>query len=574
MRKASPTEAPAYWRPTLEGIRPEQGLPHDRRVLPTSLPRPFKLDTVIGANLGRKLNRLAASADSSIEELLLAAFEGLLFRYTETAEILVAWEKQEAPPAVLPVRVSLAADQTFLQLLECTRSACRLGGVNGCVPVETLSSFLRDSRQCRYDEFFPIRFRASAKEDASALPPENDLAGELTLSVTTTQGAGIHIRFFCNADRYQPRFLEGLVGHYCRFLENAAAHPAAALADLEMTTPEERKRLRAWSSGPTAKRVPSLYHIQFQEHVYRDPDKQAVVYPGGALTYAELNSRANQAAHYLQRLGVGPDVPVAICLHRSVELVITYIGIIKAGGAIFLLDAGMPAERIRTVLDAIAPAVVLTQRPLHQNFAGVDCPVICCEEIIAQLANQEKAAPINQVTVDHTAFLIATSGSTGRPKIIKTPFGYYRPGVGYERPGITPPSPDDRHLLKTDSGTGFTHAEIHRPLMTGGTLFIAPDVKAWPTPSAKTSTAWPTPTRLSPTSPVRRRSRPSPIRSERRAGRPSGASFFAPVHSDWASQNPCLTTAPCYSFDWTKCGWSHPSPVGCSPVRVGPPRSI
>ncbi len=412
--------------------------------------------------------------DGTIEELFLTAFEGLLFRYTETEEILIAWEMQGAPPSVLPVGVSLTADHTFAQLLESTRNACRRGDDRGSVPVETLSGVLRDLRQCDYDDFFPIRFRASIREDLSAWPPETDLAGELSLCVAISRDQ-IHIRFRYNANRYQPCFMEALADHYCRFLESAAEQPMAALIDLDMTTPEELARLLAWSSGPEASRVPNLYHVRFQEYVDKNPDKEAVVYPGGVLTYGELDSLANQAAHHFQSLGVGPNVPVAICLHRCLELVIAYIGIVKAGGAIFLLDPSAPAERIRAELNAISPAFVLTQAPLHQNLAGFNWPVICYEEIRTQLANQKKTAPVNHVALDNTAFLIATSGSTGLPKIIRTQLGHYRPGIGYERPELAPPSPDDRHLLKTDSGTGFTHAEILRPLTWGGTLYIAPE---------------------------------------------------------------------------------------------------
>src|ERR1700676_3449955 len=120
-RKTNPPETLEYWQPVLQRIRPQQALPHDRRVSPTSLPRHFQLDRVIDARLAKNLSRLAVSADGTIQELFLTAFQGLLFRYTETEEILVAWEMQGAPASVLPVRVSLTADHTFVQLLESTR---------------------------------------------------------------------------------------------------------------------------------------------------------------------------------------------------------------------------------------------------------------------------------------------------------------------------------------------------------------------------------------------------------------------------------------------------------------------
>jgi amino acid adenylation domain-containing protein len=311
--------------------------------------------------------------------------------------------------------------------------------------------------------------------------PAVSLPGELSLSVNTVQDGGINARFFYNVNRYTPSFIQVIARHYGRLMESAAEYPTATLEDLELGTPEESGRIRNWCSGANSPQIPELHHVRFQEQVDLTPTKSAVVFTGGTLSYAELNVRANQMAHLLRDRGVKPNVPVAICMRRSSELVITYLGVIKAGGAIFLLDPATPTERIHTVLNVISPAVVLTRDPLDEGLTGGVWPVVSFDRIAVQLASEKNTAPVNHVTADDTAFLIMTSGSTGIPKIITMP-ARNRMGSGYEYAAVALQSPSDRHLLKTDSGTAFTHAEILSPLMSGGTLFVAPETLEYDPP--------------------------------------------------------------------------------------------
>ncbi len=460
-------EAAAFWRAAFEGVWPQESLPQDRKTPQGCAGKPAWLDEVISADLAGRLRLVAAAAECALAQLCLAAFHALLFRYSGTSEILVAWHLHGEPLVILPVRTSLSADRSFLQLVGEVRSACVLGRLRGGLSVDLIPAALR----WQGEERLPVRFRASE----SGAAPGMSLAGELSLWVTETPDGAVWARFFYNAQRYQPRFIQAMARHYCRLMDVVSAHPASALGELELATPEEEALLRAWSFGPDAPAVPDLQHLRFQEHAGRNPDKAAVVFSGGALSYAELDAGANRMARFLQGLGVGPDVPVGIFLRRSPELVMAYLGVIKAGGAIFLLDAGTPAERMRAALEVVSPAVVLTENPFDKRVAQTRWPNLCLSEIAAELASQQSTAPANRVTPGHTASVMTTSGSTGAPKIMRKRIGRHRPGIGYELPGIAPMSPDDRHLLKTDSGTGFTHAEILRPLMSGGTLFVAPE---------------------------------------------------------------------------------------------------
>jgi amino acid adenylation domain-containing protein len=137
---------------------------------------------------------------------------------------------------------------------------------------------------------------------------------------------------------------------------------------------------------------------------------------GQSLTYAALNARANQLAHHLQRLGVGPEVRVAMCLERSLEAVVGLLGILKAGGAYVPLDPGQPPERLAfLVADAQAP-VVLTQQRFAGGFAAARARLVCLESDWGVIARESEKNTLRQATGAHLAYVMYTSGSTGTPK--------------------------------------------------------------------------------------------------------------------------------------------------------------
>jgi amino acid adenylation domain-containing protein len=426
---------------------------------------------VLDIGVNNDLRRIAGDARCTVDQLLLAAFHALLFRYTEATPIVVGWQIEDTPLAVWPVRASPSADLTLLDLIADVRSACEQSSVVGLLSLDLLSAVAGEDGERRDQVALPLRFSASG----NAFPPDSPLAVELSLSVTEKRDGGIDVTLVGNAHLYSAPFIETMAHHYRRLVEGVAEHPGTALAEFDLATPEENALLCGWAAGPDVPREPELCHVQFEQRVAANPCKPAVVFPGGALTYAELDLRANQIAHFLRSLGVGPETPVALSFRRSPQLVMTYLGAVKAGGAVFLLDPGTPSERRQATLRVIRPLVVLTHDQFDHRASGEEWPAVCFREIAAQLDRQDTDPPYNSVVLGNTLSLLATSGSTGVPKIVRQPIGHRRAATGYESENVADPPSDDRHLLKTDSGTGFTHAEITRPLLTGGTLFIAPE---------------------------------------------------------------------------------------------------
>jgi len=148
----------------------------------------------------------------------------------------------------------------------------------------------------------------------------------------------------------------------------------------------------------------------------RTPGAVAVVFEGERLTYAELNRRANQLAHCLQKLGVGPEVLVGICVERSLETVVGLLGILKAGGAYVPLDPVYPEERLAFMLEDAQVPVLLTQQRLVEGLPEHEASVVCLDMDCEAIAGESEDNLASGVIADNLAYVIYTSGSTGRPK--------------------------------------------------------------------------------------------------------------------------------------------------------------
>src|ERR1019366_9062812 len=157
-------------------------------------------------------------------------------------------------------------------------------------------------------------------------------------------------------------------------------------------------------------------HQLFEAQAERTPDAVAIVFEAEQLTYGELNRRANQLAHHLRALGVGPEVLVAICLERSLEMVIALLGVLKAGGAYLPLDPAYPKERLAFMLEDAQVPVLLTQERLVERFAEVDAKVICLDSGWETVARESGENPGSSTLPENLAYVIYTSGSTGQPK--------------------------------------------------------------------------------------------------------------------------------------------------------------
>lgn len=213
-------------------------------------------------------------------------------------------------------------------------------------------------------------------------------------------------------------------------------------------------------------------HRLFEEQVEITPDAIAVIFNDTRLTYRELNYRANQLAIYLQRLGVGPDALVGICVQRSLFTIIGLIAILKAGGAYVPLDPAYPQERLTHMLKDAQVSVLLTQEHLKAKLPAGEARIICLDT--EWEAPEATTNPTSNVAPENLAYVIYTSGSTGKPKGVAMPHAplcnllfwqleQSQTGVG------------SRTLQFTPIGFDVSFQEIFATLISGGTLVLIAD---------------------------------------------------------------------------------------------------
>ncbi|HTK06076.1 MAG TPA: amino acid adenylation domain-containing protein, partial [Ktedonobacteraceae bacterium] len=168
--------------------------------------------------------------------------------------------------------------------------------------------------------------------------------------------------------------------------------------------------------APVALPQPLCLAQRFVQQVERTPDAVAVICEQQQITYRALDRRANQLAHYLQRLGVGPDQFVGVALERSLELVVALLGILKAGGAYLPLDPDYPSERLAYMVEDAGPVLLLTQHSLQARLPATNVPLLSLDQLWETLRAEPEGAPAIALYPEQVAYVIYTSGSTGRPK--------------------------------------------------------------------------------------------------------------------------------------------------------------
>ena len=235
---------------------------------------------------------------------------------------------------------------------------------------------------------------------------------------------------------------------------------------------ERRQLLVEWNQTRIEYPRSRCLHELIEEQVERAPDATAVIFEGKKLTYRQLDERANQLARYLQRLGVGPDTLVSICVERSLEMVVGLLGILKAGGAYVPMDPEYPKERLAFMLaDAGAP-ILLTQSSLQGILPAHTGKVVRLDADWPLITRESAGRIPSSARAEHLAYMIYTSGSTGRPKgAMNTHVAIVNRLLWMQDAYRLTPS--DRVLQKTPFSFDVSVWEFFWPLLTGAKLVVA-----------------------------------------------------------------------------------------------------
>ena len=267
--------------------------------------------------------------------------------------------------------------------------------------------------------------------------------------------------------------VDRIQAEYDTLLHSVALNPDTRIDDYEIVGEMERQQLIDFNTVDAGPVNDQCIHGLFEEQVERTPDSIALVFEGKHLTYAELNSRANQVAHRLRTLGVGADVPVAICMERCLEMVVGILGILKAGGAYVPLDPEYPADRLIYMLKDVDASVLLTLRRVADRMPPHEGTVLCLDTDWDSIAGHSDKNPLDSAATSDRdlAYVIYTSGSTGSPKGVMVEHAGLVNAVNWIA-GTLKLSHLDRCLLKTPITFDAAGRELFPILISGGTLVI------------------------------------------------------------------------------------------------------
>jgi aspartate racemase len=239
---------------------------------------------------------------------------------------------------------------------------------------------------------------------------------DLTLHIADT-GDELIASLAYNTDLFETGSIALMLRHFQMLLETVCASPGRRLSELSLLTEAERQQvLVEWNDTRSDQQNELCIHQLFEAQAERTPDAIAVIFQDEQLAYKQLNRRANQLAHHLRALGVGPEVPVGICLKDSLEIVVGLLGTLKAGGVYVPLDPAYPKERIAFMLEEAEVPVLLTQERLLARLPEHNAKVVCLDSGWEAIAQESTENPVCSTISANLAYVIYTSGSTGQPK--------------------------------------------------------------------------------------------------------------------------------------------------------------
>ena len=427
----------SYWREQLEGAPTLLELPTDRARPSVQTYRGATERLTLSSTLTRRLKTLCLREGVTQFMTLLSAFQVLLYRYSGQTDFVIGTvianrTRSETEGLIgcffnsLALRSDLSGDPSIRELLSRVRDSALGAYAHQDMPFEKLIDELRLERSLSNSPLFQVMFvlqNAPSVDwnlDGLQIEPiacEGPTAKfDLMICITEDDGKQL-ISLEYSTDLFDAEQMERLLGHYQTLLSGMVDDPNQPVSRLPLLTqPECDQLLVRWNDTACEYPRTRCVHELFELQAERTPEAPALVFGGEDLTFAQLNHRSNQLARYLQKLGVGPDVLVGLCVERSVEMVVGLLGILKAGGAYVPLDPSYPAERLAFMLADARPAVLLTVQRLRQQEDSASLETVCLDADWERIASEGTGNPINSATADNLAYVIYTSGSTGRPK--------------------------------------------------------------------------------------------------------------------------------------------------------------
>ena len=495
-----------HWQKQLGGNLPVLDLPSDRKRPAAPRRRAGRHRFELDPNLTQQLIELGRSRGTTLFTVLLAGYQVWLHRQSGQEEILVGSPTTGRArsefadiigyfvnPVVL--RADLHGDPIFDSFLRTTRNQVLEALAHQDYPfprlvqrldpdrndgdsplVQTLFNLLKAKIGDRHDLSAMALGEPGARVDLGGwtlesieLPPPT-ASFDLALSMAEVDD---HLRgvFDYDRDLWDESSLDRMALGFEVLLRDLVAHPDRRISQLEMLTESERHcQLVDWNNTELEFSNDLMVHQLIEQQVKRSPNSVAVSFENQQLSYSTLNERANQLAHHLGALGVGPESRIGVAMHRSLETAIALLAVLKSGGAYIPLDPSYPSERLDFMIEDSGLKFLLSQRTV--SLAPKGATSIFLDGDWDWLDEYPRSNPQNGVQEDQLAYLIYTSGTTGRPKGVMITHAGIRNRLLWGQ-GHFPLSQNDRVLQQSSLSFDVTVLDFFWPLLAGAQLVLA-----------------------------------------------------------------------------------------------------
>ncbi|WP_375511202.1 amino acid adenylation domain-containing protein [uncultured Nostoc sp.] len=435
-----------FWRQTLQGF---------------STPTPFRVNQLkfqfqhqkqgwnykeleirLSAQVSRQLQDVAQQHHVTLSTIVQAAWALLLSLYSGENDVVFGVTVSGRPGSLsgveemvglfintLPLRVQISPQQqliSWLQQIQQLMLELQDYSYTSLVDIQVRSEVPKGIplfESIVVFENYPVD--SSLSNEGSLLQldeTENFESTNYPLTVIVGPGDELLIKIAYDSVCFEEDTIRRMLGHLQTIFSAIVENPKLRMGELPLLSEAERHQLLVeWNDTECEYPRDKCIHQLFEEQVNRTPNATAVVFDTEQLTYLQLNQKANQLAHYLQSLGVRPEVLVGICMERSIEMVVGLLGILKAGGAYLPLDPTYPAERLSLMLSDSQVSMVLTQEKLVNRLTEYQGYTVCLDPRLEVISQKSDKNPISEVKPDNLAYVIYTSGSTGKPKGVLVP---------------------------------------------------------------------------------------------------------------------------------------------------------
>ncbi|UFH51603.1 amino acid adenylation domain-containing protein [Pseudomonas sp. KNUC1026] len=483
----------AYWTAQLGGEQPVLELPLDRPRPAAQSFRGASVDLQIPTALSEGIRALAKREGATPFMVLLAAYQTLLHRYSGQADIRVGvpianrnhLETEGLIGFFVNTQVLKAnfdAPASFSALLQQVKHASLDAQRYQDLPFDQLVEALQPERNMSHNPLFQAMFNYLRAEDQQGLVESlsslsihslgrDTHTAQLDLTLEVSEFAeGFNASFTYATDLFEGRTIQRFAAHLLNVLAAVVSQPERLIGEVAMLSADEAEQaLRGWNVTQRSWADEQPVHVLFEQRVLAQPEHTALLFGDASLTYAQANRRANQLAHQLIALGVGPEVIVGIAAERSLEMVIGLMAILKAGGAYVPLDPEYPQDRLSYMFEDSGIDLLLTQEHLLPGLPAFAGRTLLLESDFSRFSSENPAV---HVGAENLAYVIYTSGSTGKPKGAGNRHTALHNRLAWMQSAY-PLDSTDTVLQKTPFSFDVSVWEFFWPLMTGARLAIA-----------------------------------------------------------------------------------------------------